>query len=181
MPFLSQRKWLHLHRLGTPNHTSWPTRTKANLTTAPVNAHRTSHRAKSAPPRSGHFLLRPLSRASGGVQYRTAHCNLILPWVDRLSFRLAKLVNVCHSARVRTSFHIMSTLPPPQPSYIFRGHTSQIHSVQIVRQNTRLVTGDADGWVVCWKLESKRPVAVWRAHDASILGTAEWGSDKVIT
>ncbi|KAF1992854.1 WD40 repeat-like protein [Amniculicola lignicola CBS 123094] len=74
-----------------------------------------------------------------------------------------------------------STLPPAQPAYIFRGHTSQIHSVQIVHKNTRLVTGDADGCVVCWKLESKRPVAVWRAHDAAILGTAEWGVDRVIT
>ncbi|KAF2121433.1 WD40-repeat-containing domain protein [Lophiotrema nucula] len=74
-----------------------------------------------------------------------------------------------------------STLPLAQPSYIFRGHTAQIHSVQFVRNNTRLLTGDADGWVVCWKLESKRPVAVWKAHDAAILGTAEWGSDRVLT
>ncbi|KAF2188101.1 WD40 repeat-like protein [Zopfia rhizophila CBS 207.26] len=74
-----------------------------------------------------------------------------------------------------------TSLPPAQPSYIFRGHTAQIHSVQIVRQNTRLLTGDADGWIVYWKLESKRPVAVWRAHDAAILGTAEWGLDKIIT
>jgi len=74
-----------------------------------------------------------------------------------------------------------STLPPAQPSYVFRGHVAQIHSVQIVRRNTRLVTGDADGWVVFWKLESKRPVAVWKAHDGAILGTAEWGLDKVAT
>ncbi|KAF2873307.1 WD40-repeat-containing domain protein [Massariosphaeria phaeospora] len=72
-------------------------------------------------------------------------------------------------------------LPPAQPAYIFRGHTSQIHSLQFVRGNTRLVTGDADGWIVCWRLESKRPVAVWRAHDAAILGTAEWGPDKILT
>ncbi|KAF2659207.1 WD40 repeat-like protein [Lophiostoma macrostomum CBS 122681] len=74
-----------------------------------------------------------------------------------------------------------SSLPPAQPSYIFRGHAAHIHSVQIVRRNSRLVTGDADGWVVYWNLESKRPVAVWKAHDAAILGTAEWGSDKLVT
>lgn len=73
------------------------------------------------------------------------------------------------------------TLPPAQPSYIFRGHGAAIHSVQMVRHNTRLLTGDADGCVVLWKLESKRPVAVWRAHDAAILGTGEWLSDRVIT
>jgi WD40 repeat protein len=74
-----------------------------------------------------------------------------------------------------------SILPPAQPSYIFRGHAAAIYSVQVVRQNTRLLTGDADGWVVLWKLESKRPVAVWRAHDAAILGTGDWLSDRVIT
>ncbi|PSN61882.1 WD40 repeat-like protein [Corynespora cassiicola Philippines] len=74
-----------------------------------------------------------------------------------------------------------SALAPAQPAYILRGHTSQIHSVQFVRQNRRLLTGDADGWVVYWRLESKRPLAVWRAHDATILGTAEWPSDRLIT
>ncbi|KAF2265842.1 WD40 repeat-like protein [Lojkania enalia] len=74
-----------------------------------------------------------------------------------------------------------SALPPAQPSYIFRGHAAQIHSVQIVHQNRRLLTGDADGWIVYWKLESKRPVAVWSAHHAAILGTAEWGLDSIIT
>ncbi|KAF3052623.1 ASTRA complex subunit [Didymella keratinophila] len=74
-----------------------------------------------------------------------------------------------------------STLPPAQPSYILRGHASQIHSVQFVRENTRLVTGDADGWVIYWKLETKRALAVWKAHDGAILGTADWGHDKIIT
>jgi WD40 repeat protein len=74
-----------------------------------------------------------------------------------------------------------STLPPAQPSYILRGHRSQIHSVQFVRQNSRLLTGDADGWVVYWKLETKRALAVWKAHEGAILGTGEWGRDKFIT
>ncbi|KAJ4366034.1 Astra associated protein 1 Asa1 [Ascochyta clinopodiicola] len=74
-----------------------------------------------------------------------------------------------------------STLLPPQPSYILRGHASQIHSVQFVRQNARLITGDADGWVIYWKLETKRALAVWKAHDNAILATAEWGHDKIIT
>ncbi|KAF2129470.1 WD40 repeat-like protein [Dothidotthia symphoricarpi CBS 119687] len=74
-----------------------------------------------------------------------------------------------------------SALPPAQPSYILRGHASQIHNVQFVRQNTRLLTGDADGWVVFWKVETKRALAVWKAHDGAILGTAEWGNEKIIT
>ncbi|KAF1965207.1 WD40 repeat-like protein [Bimuria novae-zelandiae CBS 107.79] len=74
-----------------------------------------------------------------------------------------------------------STRDPARPSYIFRGHNAHIHSVQILRRNTCLLTGDADGWVVCWKLETKRPLAVWKAHDAAILGTAEWVPDNIIT
>lgn len=74
-----------------------------------------------------------------------------------------------------------SALPPAQPSYILRGHASQIHSVRFVRHNTRLLTGDADGWIVFWKLETKRALAVWKAHDGAILGAAEWGHDRVIT
>lgn len=74
-----------------------------------------------------------------------------------------------------------SSLPPPQPAYIFRGHAAQIHSVQFVRRNTRILTGDAHGWIVFWKLESKRPVAVWRAHTAPVLGAAEWGLENILT
>ncbi|KAL1597792.1 Astra associated protein 1 Asa1 [Paraconiothyrium brasiliense] len=77
--------------------------------------------------------------------------------------------------------HQQSVRDPAQPTYIFRGHTAQIHSVGILRRNTCLLTGDADGWVVFWKLETKRPLAVWKAHDAAILGTAEWGPAKIIT
>lgn len=74
-----------------------------------------------------------------------------------------------------------STRGPAQPSFVFRGHTAQIHSAHIVCRNTCLVTGDADGWIVVWKLETKRALAVWKAHDGAILETAMWGSDKIIT
>ncbi|KAH7116015.1 WD40-repeat-containing domain protein [Dendryphion nanum] len=59
-----------------------------------------------------------------------------------------------------------AALPPAQPTYIFRGHTAHIHSVQILHQNTRLLTGDADGWLVLWKLESKRPLALRISSDS---------------
>jgi WD40 repeat protein len=73
------------------------------------------------------------------------------------------------------------TLPSAQPAYILRGHSSPIHSVQFIRSNSRLVTGDADGWIVVWSLATKRPVAVWRAHEGSILGVSAWGSRRLIT
>ncbi len=74
-----------------------------------------------------------------------------------------------------------STLPPPQPVYILRGHAAQIHSVQFAHQNRRLLTGDAEGWVVFWKVETKRALVVWRAHHGAILGTAQWRCDRIIT
>ncbi|KUJ16262.1 WD domain-containing protein [Mollisia scopiformis] len=72
-------------------------------------------------------------------------------------------------------------LPPAQPAYILRGHGSQIHATAFIRSNTRLLTGDADGWIVIWSLATKRPVAVWKAHEGSILGINAWGSEKLIT
>jgi hypothetical protein len=74
-----------------------------------------------------------------------------------------------------------ATRPPPFPRCILRGHVSQIHAVQFVRQNSRLLTGDADGWVVYWKVETTRPTLVWKAHAGPILGFAQWGYDKIIT
>jgi hypothetical protein len=69
----------------------------------------------------------------------------------------------------------------PQPSYILRGHASQIHYTSFIRSNSRLITGDAEGWIVVWSLAIKRPVAVWRAHEGSILGAEAWGTNKIIT
>ena len=70
---------------------------------------------------------------------------------------------------------------PPQPTYVLRGHSSQIHSVCFLRANTRLLTGDAEGWIVLWSVASKRPKAVWRAHSSSILGLGSWDNDKIIS
>lgn len=70
---------------------------------------------------------------------------------------------------------------PPQPKAILRGHKTQVHAASFVRSNERLVTGDADGFVVAWDLTIMRPRAVWRAHENAILGISGWGSDKLIT
>ncbi|OJI96195.1 hypothetical protein ASPVEDRAFT_23219 [Aspergillus versicolor CBS 583.65] len=58
---------------------------------------------------------------------------------------------------------------PPTPIYILRGHAAAIHALQIFNQNLRLVSGDADGWIVVWDLIFKRPVAVWKAHEGAVL------------
>ncbi|KAL2830867.1 WD40-repeat-containing domain protein [Aspergillus cavernicola] len=58
---------------------------------------------------------------------------------------------------------------PPTPTYILRGHAAPIHALQIFNKNLRLVSGDADGWIIVWDLIFKRPVAVWKAHEGAVL------------
>ncbi|KAK8250163.1 quinon protein alcohol dehydrogenase-like superfamily [Phyllosticta capitalensis] len=75
-----------------------------------------------------------------------------------------------------------SSSSPPLPVYILRGHAASIHAVRFVRRNSRLLTGDGDGWVILWNLASKRPAAVWRPHTAAILGLdCDADGDAIIT
>lgn len=70
---------------------------------------------------------------------------------------------------------------PAQPKAILRGHKAQVHAAAFVRGNERLLTGDADGFVVAWDLTIMRPRTVWQAHTSAILGIAGWGHDRLIT
>ena len=69
----------------------------------------------------------------------------------------------------------------PSPKTILRGHKAQVHAAKFIRGNERLITGDAEGYVVLWDLTIMRPRAVWRAHESAILGVQGWGVDKIIT
>ncbi len=71
--------------------------------------------------------------------------------------------------------------PPAQPAYILRGHSAQVHALQFTQDNQRLLTGDADGWLVSWNLAFKRPVASWKGHEKGILGLGSWGQDRIIS
>lgn len=73
------------------------------------------------------------------------------------------------------------SLPPAQPAYILRGHSAQVHALHFTQDNHRLLTGDADGWLVSWNLAFKRPVASWKAHGKVILGLGAWGQDRIIS
>ena len=72
-------------------------------------------------------------------------------------------------------------LPPAQPGHILRGHSAPIHSILFLKSNLWLLSGDAEGYIVLWTLTIKRPLAVWKAHEGSILGLGIWGSDRLIT
>lgn len=69
----------------------------------------------------------------------------------------------------------------PQPKAILRGHKAQVHAAAFIRNNSRLVTGDADGFVVVWDLTIMRARAVWQAHTNAILGIVGWQMDRLIT
>ncbi|KAK0641489.1 WD40-repeat-containing domain protein [Cercophora newfieldiana] len=70
---------------------------------------------------------------------------------------------------------------PPQPKSILRGHKASVHAAAFVRGNERLLTGDADGFVIAWDLTIMRPRAVWQAHTNAILGLSGWGHERVVT
>ena len=75
----------------------------------------------------------------------------------------------------------MGELPPAQPTFILRGHSAQIHALHFTQGNERLLSADADGWVVSWNLSYKRPAAVWKAHSNTILALGSWGPHRIIT
>lgn len=60
-------------------------------------------------------------------------------------------------------------VPSTAPKYILRGHGAAIHAVRLFAQNLRLVSGDADGWVVVWDMVTKRPTVSWKAHESAVL------------
>lgn len=59
--------------------------------------------------------------------------------------------------------------PPATPVYILRGHAAPVNALHFYNQNARLVSGDADGWTIVWNTTTKRPTAVWKAHEGAIL------------
>lgn len=68
-----------------------------------------------------------------------------------------------------TERYSQGQLSAATPVYILRGHAAPIHALHIFSQNLRLVSGDAEGWVVIWDLVTKRPVTVWKAHEGAVL------------
>jgi ASTRA-associated protein 1 len=63
---------------------------------------------------------------------------------------------------------------PPVPTYILRGHDAPVHALNFYDGNSFLASGDSDGWLVIWSLSSRRPLAVWKAHDGGVLQIRYW-------
>lgn len=77
---------------------------------------------------------------------------------------------------IRSSSH-----GPPVPAYIFRGHQAGIHALHFYQNNRFFASGDSDGWIVVWRLTTRRAAAAWRAHDGSIMGIKDWNGIRLIT
>lgn len=65
--------------------------------------------------------------------------------------------------------HTQAYNSPATPVYILRGHATPVHALHIFHHNLRLLSGDANGWIVIWDLVTKRPVTVWKAHEGAVL------------
>ncbi|KAK4515886.1 Carboxylic acid transporter [Mucor velutinosus] len=57
----------------------------------------------------------------------------------------------------------------PPPTYIFREHKDTVNYVHLFNQDQHLASCDADGWIVIWKMKTRRVILKWKAHKDSCL------------
>lgn len=73
-----------------------------------------------------------------------------------------------HLYRYPTLLRLPALTPPMAPLRLsLRGHKAPISC--IARYDDNLVSADRDGWIILWNLRTKRPYAVWKAHEGHIL------------
>ncbi|KAK4935848.1 Astra associated protein 1 Asa1 [Elasticomyces elasticus] len=70
---------------------------------------------------------------------------------------------------------------PAVPTYVLRGHDAPIHALQFYCRNKYLASGDSEGWLVIWSLATKRPTAVWKAHEGALMAIRPWGHHRLVT
>ncbi|KAI7906523.1 WD40-repeat-containing domain protein [Cokeromyces recurvatus] len=64
---------------------------------------------------------------------------------------------------------VTEPLPPPPPIYIFREHKSTVNHLHLFKDDQLLASCDADGWIIIWKMRTRRPLLKWKGHEASCL------------
>ncbi|KAI9267377.1 WD40-repeat-containing domain protein [Sporodiniella umbellata] len=74
-----------------------------------------------------------------------------------------------------------SAPPPPPPTYIFREHKATVNYVCIFDSDKYMASCDADGWIVIWRLKTRRVVISWKAHADNCLKIAVSSSQKLIS
>ncbi|KAF9514936.1 hypothetical protein BS47DRAFT_1376400 [Hydnum rufescens UP504] len=63
----------------------------------------------------------------------------------------------------------MPPIPPPSPFHIGRSHSTQVNALHFSRDNERLYSGDGGGLIACTLTRTFRAIAVWAAHNDTIL------------
>lgn len=73
----------------------------------------------------------------------------------------------------------------PKQKASLRGHNAAITcsiSFEDFNSNTNiLVTSDENGWISCWDILTKRPIAVWRAHSSTVLSLLQIEQNLLLT
>ncbi|KAK7203261.1 WD40-repeat-containing domain protein [Myxozyma melibiosi] len=64
-------------------------------------------------------------------------------------------------------------------SATLRALSNPTTAIAFHRSNIRLVSGDDNGWCVHWSLVTRRPLAIWRSHEDTVL-TVKWLSDDLL-
>ncbi|EIE87910.1 hypothetical protein RO3G_12621 [Rhizopus delemar RA 99-880] len=71
--------------------------------------------------------------------------------------------------------------PPPPPTYILREHKSTVNYVCLFDSDNYLASCDEEGWVVIWKLKTRRVVIKWKAHEDNCLTVKVINRDTLIS
>lgn len=78
------------------------------------------------------------------------------------------------------SLHLQATSSPPIPAQL-RSHPFPVTAVSVHPSNLSLISGDEGGWAIWWSLSHRRPLAIFRPHEKSIV-TLQWLShDRLLT
>ncbi|GAA5853863.1 hypothetical protein JCM8547_007478 [Rhodosporidiobolus lusitaniae] len=63
---------------------------------------------------------------------------------------------------------------PPSPTYILRHHAHPVAVLTASSCNRFLLSGDTEGHVALWDLQTFRVRRSWKAHEGGLLGVEEW-------
>ncbi|KAH8554032.1 WD40-repeat-containing domain protein [Umbelopsis sp. PMI_123] len=63
----------------------------------------------------------------------------------------------------------MSHSEVPRPIYIFRGHNSQVNTLCWLDDKKHFCSGDLEGIIILWDIETRRPKLKWHGHTESVL------------
>lgn len=71
--------------------------------------------------------------------------------------------------------------PPPPPTYILREHRGPVNFIHLFNDDQCLASCDGEGWVVIWRMRTRRPIVKWKAHKESCLKVTTVNNDTLIS